>query len=778
MTARDRSSSSRFSRTCRAARLPVVLALLAAPAWAGGPLSVTTNVDDTTLDGECSLREAIAAVNAASPTSDCPYSGFPVISLGSAPMQDFYLDPAVLGIPNSNEDANVDGDLDILVPMTITGLGADQTVIRTGDTPANGFNRVFHVLPGAELTLRDVSIENGHEGSNFGGGILNLGMLNLDTVTVRNNGAANGGGGIRNERPMSPVRPADGTLNIQRSEIAGNSSLANGGGIENVDGIVNILNSTISQNTATANGAGIHAASVGRSAIVNLSMSTVMFNNAGSGGGGLDFAGGANAARASIFLANSPAACSGPLISGNLNMTDDASCGPLGSVDAGEPSGVDGGLMPVGPGTTRLHPLLPGSNAVDADPFCDAFSSGTNPLFGIGTVFEDQRGVSRPEGNNCDIGAFEAPAEPGCGGGSFLMIPRMRWEEIALSCDPSGADVQTVFDEYTPGDYGTTWVLWEHVPGGSTVPLTLTTPLDPTKAYWFKTTDPVTVVGFEGFFNLPPPIPLTAPGPATANLIPNPSDSILFWGDVNVNYTGANCPPCGILDAETDNVLDATLYKWNGATFDTFHPGVPGQEGYLLREEGGWIKVNSDQGGTVQLDLGLGRTGGTPARDAGPDDWTVRLEYRIGDLRDVTQQLGQLEGSADGWDVRDLEELDPFDEPNLQLVFPHPDWGPHAGAYATDFRAADASANHAWTFEARSSLSEGTGRVVWHADATVRARSRLVDLRTGAEVDLAAGSFSFPLDAAPRSFLWTTRSVDGTIFADGFESGDHSAWAP
>jgi len=46
-------------------------------------------------------------------------------------------------------------------------------------------------------------------------------------------------------------------------------------------------------------------------------------------------------------------------------------------------------------GPTWTHALLPGSSAIDAIPPANC------------PVDTDQRGVTRPQGNNCDIGAYE-----------------------------------------------------------------------------------------------------------------------------------------------------------------------------------------------------------------------------------------------------------------------------------------------------------------------------------------------------------------------------------
>jgi hypothetical protein len=80
------------------------------------------------------------------------------------------------------------------------------------------------------------------------------------------------------------------------------------------------------------------------------------------------------------------------LISGGHNIVQDATCNP-------DPSDLilgDAGLGPLADngGPTWTHALLAGSPALDAadDSVCPS---------------TDQRGVARPQGSNCDIGAFE-----------------------------------------------------------------------------------------------------------------------------------------------------------------------------------------------------------------------------------------------------------------------------------------------------------------------------------------------------------------------------------
>jgi hypothetical protein len=109
-----------------------------------------------------------------------------------------------------------------------------------------------------------------------------------------------------------------------------------------------------------------------------------------------------------------PPNCAGVTTTSNgFNFSDDASCGFTAATDkenAGDP-----GLGPLanngGPTQTRLPQS--GSPLIDAIPTASCQADGAS---GITT---DQRGVTRPQGPGCDIGAVEvevagpaAPAAP------------------------------------------------------------------------------------------------------------------------------------------------------------------------------------------------------------------------------------------------------------------------------------------------------------------------------------------------------------------------------
>src|SRR5437870_3850242 len=92
----------------------------------GATITVNTTEDELTVDGNCSLREAIQAANTDSAVDACPAgSGADTITL---PVGTY-----TLTIPGANEDANQTGDLDNARDLTINGAGAAATIIQACD---------------------------------------------------------------------------------------------------------------------------------------------------------------------------------------------------------------------------------------------------------------------------------------------------------------------------------------------------------------------------------------------------------------------------------------------------------------------------------------------------------------------------------------------------------------------------------------------------------------------------------------------------------------------
>jgi len=252
------------------------------------------------------------------------------------------------------------------------------------------------------LTLNNSTV-SGNSISGNGGGIYNGGTLTLINSTVSGNTSYFSGGGIYNE--------ATGTLTLNNSTVSGNLA-DTGGGISNDGGTLRLINNTISDNIARGPGGGILNGGAG--AQMEMIFCTIYGNTSNESGGGI-WNGATNSAsqlvmRNSLVAGNK--ASQGPDILGQLTSqgynliqnTQDTTFAPS------QAHGTD--LLQVAPtalrmdpllkenkGPTQTHALLPGSVAIDRIPPNDCR---------IKDISTDQRGVRRPQGVACDIGAYEA----------------------------------------------------------------------------------------------------------------------------------------------------------------------------------------------------------------------------------------------------------------------------------------------------------------------------------------------------------------------------------
>lgn len=337
--------------------------------------------------GNCTLRAAIMEANA--------FLGDDTINFDAAV---FSVPQTIkLSIPGVNEDYCVRGDLDITTNLTITGAGANITTI-----DGAGIDRVLDIRPDittnvhiSGLTVTGGKSLNTSPGGGSGGGIITHGSRNtltLTNVTVSGN-TADYGGGIFVAGPV--------TLN--NCTVSGNSGYAGGGGINNyINGPLILNNSTVSGNSA-GYGGGIGGSNHGPP--LTLNNSTVTGNTTPNGVGmGLRSQG--TVVLKNTILANTAGlygncdiiTASGNLVSLGHNLSTDNSCQSIGTGGLNKPTDLNNTpaqLAPLAlnsPGSTTTHALLPGSPAVDKGGDC---------------LPVDQRGVPRPQGAACDIGAYE-----------------------------------------------------------------------------------------------------------------------------------------------------------------------------------------------------------------------------------------------------------------------------------------------------------------------------------------------------------------------------------
>jgi CSLREA domain-containing protein len=185
---------------------------------------VNTLQDELNSDGDCSLREAIAAANTNAPVDAC----------GSG---DVLTDTITF---------DVAGTITVTSQLSVTAGG--PLVIDGGEvitTSGGRTNRVWWVEMGSEITLQHMVVTDGFVGWNNGAGLYNnAGNLTIiQSKFVRNRYTYNSfGGGIFS---------LDGTLNVLDSLIAENGSLMNctfGGGIATWGGVGEITRTSIQNN--------------------------------------------------------------------------------------------------------------------------------------------------------------------------------------------------------------------------------------------------------------------------------------------------------------------------------------------------------------------------------------------------------------------------------------------------------------------------------------------------------------------------------------------------
>lgn len=355
--------------------------------------------------------------------------------------------------------------------LILNGAGADTTIVQAAASPGTASDRVFFINNGVNVTISGLTIQNGNVigdtgqqgspyvagglGRNAYGGCVfnNGGTINLIDLAFSNCSVTGGKGGDGVDYyylsiPFTggvgwdatsggqggvgfggAIYSISGVLNLTNSSLNGNSAsggqggnggsgypnpssgtggYAWGGGIYVQSGTsVTMTNVTFSSNIARGGSSGSQGGYGIGGAIVSLTSTMVnngtITNNQAIGGTGSSpglgvpggiFSGGAVSLRNTIVANNLGGNCDLTLISGGNNLENTNVCG-FNAV--GDLTNIDPnlGLLQNNGGTTLTRVLLPSSPAIDA---------GNNAT----CADTDQRGISRPVGDSCDIGAYEA----------------------------------------------------------------------------------------------------------------------------------------------------------------------------------------------------------------------------------------------------------------------------------------------------------------------------------------------------------------------------------
>jgi CSLREA domain-containing protein len=336
----------------------------------------------------------------------------------------------------------------------------------SGPTFPDGTGGGIDNAASGRLTIRSSTIFDNHTkfmGGNgalpggSGGGVENSGsLLEIDASSLSANGtsaggesgmfgAAGGAGGA--------IASTGGTLVVSNSTLSANFTGAGGGGAQGggnggagaglavLGGSAVLVNDTLTANAAGTGGLGGGTlatrsgsggsgggvfASAGTAKLTNV---TIAENFAGlpgkagaqpasegspGAGGGIDAAGSAAVSTSNAIVASNHvgADCSGVLTDQGHNIGFGSGC--PGSFAAGDPR--LGPLQDNG-GATLTMALGAGSAALDQV-----------PLSGTGCPATDQRGVARPQGSACDVGAYElavaAPVTPSTSATSAPAAPK------------------------------------------------------------------------------------------------------------------------------------------------------------------------------------------------------------------------------------------------------------------------------------------------------------------------------------------------------------------
>jgi predicted outer membrane repeat protein len=408
-----------------------------------------TRAGDPTPNGckphDCSLREAVIKANSTAAGD--------TIKLKAKTYR--------LTIQGDGEDAAAKGDLDVLHALAIVGASPAQTAIK-GDWATNPDRLLEVVGTGTHLGVSRLTLRNGNSGASDRGGAIEVdpnATLTGNRLRVVSN-KADVTAGIDNEGTSRLSRvlfsknqttdccsgfynESGGTAKLINVSFDRNTALADtgamysngikatlqnvtfrhnvsgsfgGGALISASGTLNLTNVTFSDNRANDDGGALLTQ---LSSITNLNDVTFTGNVAdadddgGGDGGGLYNAGGSINVQNTILARNIDRGGEAPDCGENLGGTVFESGGHnlIGSTVGCPFLALDSDIFPVA--NPRLAPLAHNggfTQTVALRRHSKAINHGSGKRPGTGgsaCAKRDQRGVRRPQGPRCDIGAFE-----------------------------------------------------------------------------------------------------------------------------------------------------------------------------------------------------------------------------------------------------------------------------------------------------------------------------------------------------------------------------------
>jgi hypothetical protein len=454
----------------------------------------------------CTLRDAVAAANAATGASKI-----------TVPAAHYLLNPGASPL----------GQLAVTKPIEVLGDVARSTIV-----DANHASRVFAVnsTSGPPLLLSGLTITGGSTPTvppestdpGDGGGVFSQNRLALDHVAITGNVAALGGGGVMNgtvhNGPSQPPQATFNSVTIANNQVKGGAGNGQGGGAVVATDLV-LINSTITANSASDAGINEGGGLVSTDGVATLLNDTISGNSsakpiaspAGDFGGGIS--GDAIALGAPY---NSTLRATNTIVAGNSTDGAEHNCDLLNTSGASSSHNIEGdatcGFNDAGTQQTtalKLGPLQDNGGATDTllpmsgSPTIDRADASACPSL-------DQRGVIRPQGSGCDIGAAEL-APPSATTGPATGVSQTAATLTATASNPAVSAGAATFQ------YGTSIAYGPSAAGGSVAganaavsPSAALAGLSPATTYHYRvvvTTTDGQAIGSDATFTTPPAPP-------------------------------------------------------------------------------------------------------------------------------------------------------------------------------------------------------------------------------------------------------------------------------
>jgi len=220
------------------------------------------------------------------------------------------------------DDVHTEAGIIVSKNITIQGISQEKSIIQAHEQAKEATDRVFLIVEGVKVTVRDLIIQKGFPTQTpyTGGGILNYGDLTVENCLISKNRAGDAGG-IQNRGNLVVINSI---ISHNYADGFGDPGMecGKGGGIVNAfQSSLTIYNSSITSNVAVGKGGGLHVACEGNATLINTIISE---NKSTRNGGGVFLKGTLTLIDSQITRNSTPADGGGVIIYGVLNYINSA----------------------------------------------------------------------------------------------------------------------------------------------------------------------------------------------------------------------------------------------------------------------------------------------------------------------------------------------------------------------------------------------------------------------------------------------------------------------